>query len=1024
MLLLPLLLLPALSAAQDAQDVKPQPEAVSVARSVVQYSGQMALTDAQPQAEVKFKFPIADLMRDTMFSAAHGLLDVRFASYNHDGQLARVIEMDSDEVRLGTTVLGALEMRITQFGTDTPTDLRFKLTGPLIHIESSVRANIVVDMPGKAIRLEEGPIDGQLTVSLKDLLKLHPRFGWRATQGKVGLFAKIEGTTKNPKITGQLEAVDLQWNFHPVGNVKSKFTYEGGTTKIEASSRHNGITWVKVLGTIPAEVDVLKRLWAWKTSEPLDLQVTLANLTPRRLEPWIQPTRGVRYTLDGMLTAKGALSSLTVDSTLRGSVDSNGYNRPVDIELKSAKSKHDLTIKLDPDASLSLSTTLDPNVIYSGGEFDAAPVTGRIDADVPIFAVEPWLTTIGASQGRIVAAAEFSGTLGSPEVTGEVKTEEAQLTLIQLNRRLTNLVATAQFAGSTADITYSADSSPGKVSGKGTAKFGDSTELAVSVEFADMPIVRGDLPVSLATGAADITWQSGEEDTFSLTMRPTEIVVSDEKLPVINQLPTNANVRFQSEERSAANRARKKATWTIDASAGIQINGEDTAITVSEGFTVKTDGELVDVEKGLRASQGNFLLFDNPFVIRDGLVTLAPGNLKRNIPITKDGFKFAAPLEPVIELVAQGQVKDTLVMVKLNGPLRRPELVLMSFPPLPEYQIIALLVTGRVDSVSDRDGDVRRAAAKLVERYHNPSLERQLFDQIGVDKVGFGFGSSVANPILTVGKQVTRDLYIETIYRHDAPPDENMMEARVEQRLGDNWTVDTTFGEAAEGRAGVFWRTQWGAPAPKAPPAEKWSVKNPSHAREDKDGDGVPDPFDLCDHSVEDKDGFEDRDGCEDNDNDRDGIADKDDKAPMEPETYNGVEDTDGAPDEPPAQLQDFTGTARSYQFEKGRARLPRDAQEELRAFAEVTQNFNQMRVVVTGHSDQVGTERRNQAVSLQRARAMERELIQAGVDRRQIDVVGAGATQLIYEGEDEEKQNLNRRVEVELQFPKEEESE
>ncbi len=66
---------------------------------------------------------------------------------------------------------------------------------------------------------------------------------------------------------------------------------------------------------------------------------------------------------------------------------------------------------------------------------------------------------------------------------------------------------------------------------------------------------------------------------------------------------------------------------------------------------------------------------------------------------------------------------------------------------------------------------------------------------------------------------------------------------------------------------------------------------------EDRDDDGIDDPFDDCPDAPEDYDGYLDEDGCPDIDNDRDGILDTWDKAPYDPEDFDGFEDEDGAPD-------------------------------------------------------------------------------------------------------------------------------
>ncbi len=94
----------------------------------------------------------------------------------------------------------------------------------------------------------------------------------------------------------------------------------------------------------------------------------------------------------------------------------------------------------------------------------------------------------------------------------------------------------------------------------------------------------------------------------------------------------------------------------------------------------------------------------------------------------------------------------------------------------------------------------------------------------------------------------------------------------------------------------------------------------------DRDGDGLPAPFDACDDAPEDLDSFEDGDGCPELDDDGDGVpdtadrcprvagvgdgcpvvgpdADGDgvgdaaDRCPFEPETRDGVRDDDGCPE-------------------------------------------------------------------------------------------------------------------------------
>lgn len=73
----------------------------------------------------------------------------------------------------------------------------------------------------------------------------------------------------------------------------------------------------------------------------------------------------------------------------------------------------------------------------------------------------------------------------------------------------------------------------------------------------------------------------------------------------------------------------------------------------------------------------------------------------------------------------------------------------------------------------------------------------------------------------------------------------------------------------------------------------------------DRDGDGIPDKKDKCPDQPETINGIDDTDGCpEILDRDKDGIPDDKDQCPDHPETINGFLDEDGCPENP----QDLDG--------------------------------------------------------------------------------------------------------------------
>ncbi len=212
----------------------------------------------------------------------------------------------------------------------------------------------------------------------------------------------------------------------------------------------------------------------------------------------------------------------------------------------------------------------------------------------------------------------------------------------------------------------------------------------------------------------------------------------------------------------------------------------------------------------------------------------------------------------------------------------------------------------------------------------------------------------------------------------------------------------------------------------------------------DKDSDGVCDPWvtqnglstyfanictgiDKCPDDPEDKDGFEDEDGCPDPDNDKDGICDPwvaekglsakyasvckgSDKCPNQPETFNGYQDEDGCPDVAPVQQK--TLILHGVNFETGKSTLLPESFPILDDIAAQLKAAPDIKVEVSGHTDNVGGYQYNMNLSRSRAQSVADYLIQKGVASDRLKVAGYGFTKPIASNHTAEGRLQNRRVE------------
>lgn len=184
---------------------------------------------------------------------------------------------------------------------------------------------------------------------------------------------------------------------------------------------------------------------------------------------------------------------------------------------------------------------------------------------------------------------------------------------------------------------------------------------------------------------------------------------------------------------------------------------------------------------------------------------------------------------------------------------------------------------------------------------------------------------------------------------------------------------------------------------------------------DDNDGDGIKDANDQCPMKAEDKDGFQDEDGCPDPDNDGDGVLDAADKCPDQMETKNGFQDADGCADEIPKKLKRFTGTVKGIRFATGKTTIRAVSNRTLNAAVKVLKEYPDLRIEISGHTDNVGKAEDNRALSLGRATSVKEYMVSKGIVADRIEVKGFGPDRPVADNAKKAGRAQNRRVEFKL---------
>jgi outer membrane protein OmpA-like peptidoglycan-associated protein len=120
-------------------------------------------------------------------------------------------------------------------------------------------------------------------------------------------------------------------------------------------------------------------------------------------------------------------------------------------------------------------------------------------------------------------------------------------------------------------------------------------------------------------------------------------------------------------------------------------------------------------------------------------------------------------------------------------------------------------------------------------------------------------------------------------------------------------------------------------------------------------------------------------------------------------------------PPSPPAAIEPVTPKVivrEAIEFGNGSARLPPAATPRLLEIVELLKNDTRILKIV-GHTDNIGSAHDNHVLSLKRAKAVLRFLVNAGVPAEHLTVEGAGHDIPIADNATEEGRKRNRRIEI-----------
>ncbi|HVF65798.1 MAG TPA: translocation/assembly module TamB domain-containing protein [Casimicrobiaceae bacterium] len=413
-------------------------------------------------------------------------------------------------------------------------------------------------------------------------------------------------------------------------------------------------------------------------------------------------------------------------------------------------------------AKLGGSATADFEINAASGTNPFAPsssVRASIRAQLPsLAAFQPWVGTSARLTGQANADVKIAGTLGKPQVTGEVVGTALGFDMPEygINYREGRLRVVSGPQGLRLDeLTFRA---------------GDGRFVASGV--IGLP---GD---KVPAVASRIAWRA---ENFRATNRPDlRLVVDGEGTLAYEGRRLALRGKVVADEGTIEYRSTETTTLASDIvivgreprprSRSDALPGDvpiDLDLEVALGRNLRFSGEGLDARLAGRVqitSKGG------GSAMGKGVIRTVRGTyyaFGQRLDIERGRIIFDGPLDnPSLDIVALRKNLAVEAGVEIIGTVRAPLVRLTSEPPVPDNEKLAWLLTGGPSgSASARESAVIAAAASALSGRGGKPLTQRIAQQIGLDDISVAQRASTSSDplsgqVVTLGKRVTDRLYV------------------------------------------------------------------------------------------------------------------------------------------------------------------------------------------------------------------------------------------------------------------------
>jgi translocation and assembly module TamB len=580
--------------------------------------------------------------------------------------------------------------------------------------------------------------------------------------------AQAVGPYSHGTFTGQLTALTIG------GNEQLHLTLERAVD-LTLSAEHARVEWMCLQGTpgsLCADGDWTPSAWSSTlTVSQLPLNTLTAGMT-----------RAVEYR--GTVSALIRLSdgaTTPIEGTLRAQLE----DAEIDHKLASRRIEHTRI------GSGTVNATATPALIsgeLSVGDTEAGTIHGTLEIqrttpnwpDMPVSGelhaqsnelslVSLYVPDIDRAAGAFGADVKITGTLGKPTLSGVVKVSNGEIDVYQVNLALRKIALQATLGDSGIDFTGAAHAGAGDVSANGHLEWRNLLPYGkFHLEGANLRVA--DVPEAQIDASPDLDF-SVEGRRIEVTGKVAVPYAKIQPKDITNAVRSSPDeILVGSEADDPSKRFEVVSTVTLVLGDKVNIDAMGLSARLTGSVTVRSGYDAITRGSGeLSVAEGVYTAYARKLDIQRGRLIFSGG------PID----------DPGIDVRAQKQFPDVTAGVNVRGTLTQPRMSFFSDPPLPQSQIVSLILAGgSLQSAQNSQNAALGQGAAL--------LAAQLGPHVGVPDVSLETDPIANETSLVLGRYLSPRLYVS----YGVSLTEQLNTFKMRYTLGDHWTIRTELGQA------------------------------------------------------------------------------------------------------------------------------------------------------------------------------------------------------------------------------------